>query len=465
MAYLKLSIYTETERVICSFDFTPQEFIPLVRHVTRTLAWQYEHLREPLQHYHAVIQPWFFEGSDQETETILALPSKRLDDSQHTIQVQDHLSLRRAASIASEMSAFNNPGTSRLCQNCPERCRCIGSGVSVGTDILNGWIDLVVEGKDHAKQMYQFQLLLYTLQDQCIYSRIFPITVMQSFINLVYRKYVKERGHKLIPDYQLAKAHIYVYAEGQPRLSPLLDQIRSTTNDASLLGMTDSSPSRSVIDWDQVDGLVDSETHSSDELGITIVSEEEVNDEPTQKCPPRETQYISNRPRLADDLRIYIQQPVLNDILRHARHTPYDVGGILLGDVFHALDDFGDFIEIVGVAFVNGDVGLMSLTPGHYVWSYLATEVKKSFPNKRIVGWLRSHRSLVQVLSFDDKGIRNISSDLNLELREQEYFLHQHFFPEPWQVSLIVDPSPQRTRFYHQRDELVIACSGYYIFK
>jgi hypothetical protein len=62
-------------------------------------------------------------------------------------------------------------------------------------------------------------------------------------------------------------------------------------------------------------------------------------------------------------------------------------------------------------------------------------EMDEHYPDKQIVGWYHTHPGMGVFLSSYDA------------------WLHHHFFPEPWQVALVIDPlSPAGGFFIRQVD-------------
>jgi proteasome lid subunit RPN8/RPN11 len=65
----------------------------------------------------------------------------------------------------------------------------------------------------------------------------------------------------------------------------------------------------------------------------------------------------------------------------------------------------------------------------------LHDQLEKRFPNEKIVGWYHTHPRMGIFLSHYDT------------------FLHKNFFPEPWQVALVIEPySSQGGFFIRQAD-------------
>jgi proteasome lid subunit RPN8/RPN11 len=62
-------------------------------------------------------------------------------------------------------------------------------------------------------------------------------------------------------------------------------------------------------------------------------------------------------------------------------------------------------------------------------------ELEERFPGKRLVGWFHTHPRMGIFLSHYDQ------------------FLHRHFFPQPWQVALVIEPHESLGGFFIPQKE------------
>ena len=76
---------------------------------------------------------------------------------------------------------------------------------------------------------------------------------------------------------------------------------------------------------------------------------------------------------------------------------------------------------LLGV-FVQAVSGGASLTFTHETWADLHSQVEQKYPTEMIVCWHHTHPGFGVFLSGYDQ------------------FIHRNFFPEPWQIALVVDP-------------------------
>lgn len=73
-------------------------------------------------------------------------------------------------------------------------------------------------------------------------------------------------------------------------------------------------------------------------------------------------------------------------------------------------------------------------------------EIERNFRGKRIVGWYHTHPRMGVFLSHFDT------------------FLHNNFFPEPWQVALVVEPHSSVAGFFIRREGGHLDPSRYFGF-
>ncbi len=73
-------------------------------------------------------------------------------------------------------------------------------------------------------------------------------------------------------------------------------------------------------------------------------------------------------------------------------------------------------------------------------------ELEKNHAGKKIVGWYHTHPRMGIFLSHYDT------------------WLHKNFFPEPWQVALVVEPHGSTAGFFIRRDDGVLDPTRYFGF-
>jgi proteasome lid subunit RPN8/RPN11 len=140
-----------------------------------------------------------------------------------------------------------------------------------------------------------------------------------------------------------------------------------------------------------------------------------------------------------ESFRVYIQEPVLEEILDYSEQDlKRELGGFLVGG-FHS-DDVA-YVEIRHfLPAVDARSKAASLTFTHETWAAMTRDVSQRFPDEQIVGWHHTHPRLRVFLSGYD------------------LFIHRNFFKEPWQVAMVVDPVLQEFGFFQWRGGNVVDC-------
>jgi proteasome lid subunit RPN8/RPN11 len=138
--------------------------------------------------------------------------------------------------------------------------------------------------------------------------------------------------------------------------------------------------------------------------------------------------------------------------LRLEEHSASDleseVGGILVG-AWSLDDELGMEFIIVEAAlparFTRQGSVYLTFTQDSLV--DLHAEMDEHYPDKQIVGWYHTHPGMGVFLSSYDA------------------WLHQHFFPEPWQVALVIDPVSQVGGFFIRQADGILdpaRCFGFH---
>lgn len=133
---------------------------------------------------------------------------------------------------------------------------------------------------------------------------------------------------------------------------------------------------------------------------------------------------------------IFVDAETLDAILEYSDRFPRrEVGGFLMGG-WHT--DQKEYIHIRH--FLPADETkshYASLTFTHDTWAALHDQVEESYPNESILGWHHTHPGFGVFLS------------------EHDLFIHRHFFSQPWQVALVVDPQQHQFSFFNWNGDRV----------
>ncbi len=134
-----------------------------------------------------------------------------------------------------------------------------------------------------------------------------------------------------------------------------------------------------------------------------------------------------------DAIPLFIREEALEDIIEfsHADLTR-ERGGFLVGG-FH--QDKQPYVEIRHfLPAVETKNRPATLTFTHDTWATLNRQVETQYPHDLVVGWHHTH------------------PDFGIFLSGYDLFIHRHFFSEPWQVAMVVDPARCELGIFQWRD-------------
>lgn len=140
-----------------------------------------------------------------------------------------------------------------------------------------------------------------------------------------------------------------------------------------------------------------------------------------------------------DSLPVFVHSHVLDVILDDSSFGQHlERGGFLVGNVY---EDAKTYLEINAfIPAIETRSRLTSLLFTHDTWAYLNDTMQRDYPNQVVVGWHHTHPGFGVFLSGHD------------------LFIHRHFFSEPWQVALVVDPRKQEFCFFQWLEGKVVDC-------
>ncbi|MEQ8786040.1 MAG: Mov34/MPN/PAD-1 family protein [Pirellulaceae bacterium] len=140
-----------------------------------------------------------------------------------------------------------------------------------------------------------------------------------------------------------------------------------------------------------------------------------------------------------DAAKIRIEESVLEEIIDYSeRDATRELGGFLLGRLIEAPRTIVDVRRFWPA--LDARSGGASLTFTHEAWSQTHRAIDERFPQERIVGWHHTHPGFGVFLSGYD------------------LFIHRHYFSEPWQIALVVDPKSHELGFFEWRGGEVVDC-------
>ncbi len=138
-------------------------------------------------------------------------------------------------------------------------------------------------------------------------------------------------------------------------------------------------------------------------------------------------------------VEVYVHETVLEQILEYSElDVTRELGGFLLGG-YHL--DESPFVEVRHfLKAVDARSNAASLTFTHETWATMMRTATAQFPDDLIVGWHHTHPQLRVFLSGYD------------------LFIHRHFFKQPWQIAMVVDPVLQEFSFFQWDGDQVVDC-------
>jgi proteasome lid subunit RPN8/RPN11 len=131
-------------------------------------------------------------------------------------------------------------------------------------------------------------------------------------------------------------------------------------------------------------------------------------------------------------VRVFVTQPAYLGICEYASSDMQnEVGGVLIGRWRRDAQDGADFIVVEAmIPARHTRHGSAFLTFTQESLLALHQDQESCFPRKQIVGWFHTHPRMGVFLS------------------EYDLWLAEHFFPEPWQASLVIEPHSSTGGFF-----------------
>ncbi len=133
----------------------------------------------------------------------------------------------------------------------------------------------------------------------------------------------------------------------------------------------------------------------------------------------------TEEPGVPANILVFIAETAYRQLVDHSSSDlESEVGGILVGSWQVDAESRQQYIIIetaLPARFTRQGSVYLTFTQDSLV--DLHAEMDDHFPDKQIVGWYHTHPGMGVFLSSYDT------------------WLHHHFFPEPWQVALVIDPN------------------------
>jgi len=140
-----------------------------------------------------------------------------------------------------------------------------------------------------------------------------------------------------------------------------------------------------------------------------------------------------------DAVLVVVWESLLAEIVEFSeRDRSREIGGFLLGGLFEHEGEYVELRHFIPAVDVRSQSA--SLTFTHDTWSALTRDAERLYPDDVVVGWQHTH------------------PNMGIFLSEKDLFIHRHFFSQPWQIALVVDPVKQELGFFQWRGGEVVDC-------
>lgn len=463
MAYFTFRFRDAAGGTVHKSDFTLLEFVPIVRHTLRSLTQEPE-LAAGAAGYKAVIRPCYDEILRQPADTLPSVTPALLrpveDGSVLQISEED-LKVYAPISYLDEIEAFYNPGPSALCASCPDRLRCLGSGVATSADV-SGWIELDPASLRSNVRVSYFALRIESADGRVLHTSNISLTRLRFYANYVLTV-LKTAGHTNLAGVQ--RADIIARFEGQPQIEPILDPRRrpaATFRDHAPVFAPQPAPPGNLVDWEGIEEPHPAATHTDPQ---TDMAELEIKVFPTEttplphRSPPPAKPYPGSRID-PEHLPIFLHRSVVRDLETQRLELRSDVGGILVGEAILDPADGKPYVEVVAALAATGANGeQMRVNLDSHFLRQIQERIDREYPGRRTIGWYQFHLLRVAVRTANGVVTAGVLSE-PLEMLDDELFLHRNFFPERWHLGLVIDASKGALRFYHLKDGEISPSAG-----
>src|SRR5512145_2559955 len=137
-----------------------------------------------------------------------------------------------------------------------------------------------------------------------------------------------------------------------------------------------------------------------------------------------------DRSGLKPNVSVFVTRPAYIRVCVHACSAEVEVGGALVGQLCQ--DQTGEQYIVINhvlpARYTKQGAVYLTFTQDTIIDFH--AQIEKRFGGEKIVGWFHTHPRMGVFLSHYDT------------------FLHHNFFPEPWQVALVVEPFSSVAGFF-----------------
>ena len=186
---------------------------------------------------------------------------------------------------------------------------------------------------------------------------------------------------------------------------------------------------------------------NDEDLEIELAKENAPGEQPMSRLrPDQPVEVVGKVGTVPAGLSVFVHLDTMASILSALpSDKPIEAGGLLIG--YNCVDVQGKYLLITdAIPATLAEGQRLCLTFTHQAWDQMLTHKHREFPGELIVGWYHTHPGLGVFLSGPD------------------LFIHQHFFSDPMQVALVIDPAQFTWGLFYWRNEELVAATTYYIY-
>lgn len=160
--------------------------------------------------------------------------------------------------------------------------------------------------------------------------------------------------------------------------------------------------------------------------------------------PPEPSRPVGRPPE--EGLRVYLERRTYRRMREYgSSDTSHELAGVLVGRAMK--DGKGLFLVVEGFIEAEGAKSSKSaVTFTHEAWEHIFKALDQRWPGRAIVGWFHTHPGFGVFLSSYDR------------------FIHQHFFREPWQMAVVLDPVAEEDGFFCWLSGRLEKTEGFFVF-
>lgn len=338
--------------------------------------------------------------------------------------------------------------------------------VSDITDQGEGPLDIIFENEEPPVENVKYLTLqIRSLKAGYVYRFDWPLESLISSILRNVTHALLDEG--TLQDREQFQVTVSVHHKARPRVDPA---VAEKEEEAAIqpvaipviIKSKEALPPQPQADAVAVDVL--------DDLDI-VIGESEQLVKPLSKSMQEYTDLEKVGEPDEQDLPVYVRRgamQIARESGKRSVKTDAEVGGFLLGMVFHDSETGRLFIEISEVVEADQARGTFgSLKFDADSMSQLARileNIQKDHPDKFAMGWYHTHLvSLGFALPVEGKENEYIAHYTPF-FSHHDLFIHRNYFPDPWHVGLVLDLRCHKDVFFFWKSGEIIGTQGFYLY-